>query len=87
MEQFLQRCIDGLKSVRWIRDSRAGQFLILVLAELQKVTWPSRSDVKTSTIVTLVMMVIMSIYMGGAQTVVELIYNQVKSLIAAGSVG
>ena len=82
MEQFLQRCIDGLKSVRWIRDSKPGQFLIQVLAELQKVTWPSKEDVKTSTIVTLVMMVIMSMYMGGAQAVVELVYNQVKTLIS-----
>ena len=86
MEQFLQRCIDGLKHVKWIRDSRPGQFLILVLAELQKVTWPSKQDVKTSTIVTLVMMVIMSAYMGGAQALVELVYAQIKGLVS-GSIG
>jgi preprotein translocase SecE subunit len=86
MEQFLQRCIDGLKRVRWIRDSKPGQFLILVLAELQKVTWPSKEDVKTSTIVTLVMMVIMSAYMGGAQALVELVYAQLKGLVS-GSIG
>jgi len=81
MEQFLQRCIDGLKSVAWLRESRFGQFLIAVLAELQKVTWPNKEDVKNSTIVTLVMMVIMSLYMGGAQAVVEMIYNSVKRLV------
>ena len=82
MEQFIQRCIDGLKSVKWIRESRVGQFLISVLAELQKVTWPSWNDIKTSTMVTLIVMVIMSIYMGGAQAVVEIIYNQVKRLVS-----
>ncbi|MCG3195941.1 MAG: preprotein translocase subunit SecE [Candidatus Omnitrophica bacterium] len=81
MEQFLQRCIDNLKKVKFIRESRFGQFLISVLAELQKVTWPSREEVKNSTIVTIVVMVIMAIYMGGAQAIVEVIYNGIKRFI------
>ncbi|MCB9770898.1 MAG: preprotein translocase subunit SecE, partial [Candidatus Omnitrophica bacterium] len=48
MEQFIQRCIDGLKSVKFLREGKFGQFLISVLAELQKVTWPSKEDVKNS---------------------------------------
>jgi len=81
MEQFLQRCIDGLKKVVWIRESRVGQFLISVLAELQKVTWPSKQDIKTSTIVTLIVMAISAAYMGGAQAIVESIYSLVKKLV------
>jgi len=81
MEQFLQRCIDGLKSVKWARDSRLGGFVILVLAELQKVTWPSWEDVKSATVVTIVMMVIMAAYMGGAQAVVEVVYNQISRMV------
>jgi preprotein translocase SecE subunit len=49
--------------------------------ELQKVTWPSREEVKNSTIVTIVVMVIMAIYMGGAQAIVEVIYNGIKRFI------
>jgi preprotein translocase SecE subunit len=81
MEQFLQRCIDGLKKVARIRESRVGQFLISVLAELQKVTWPSKQDIKTSTVVTLIVMVIAAAYMGGAQAIVESIYSLVKQLV------
>ncbi|MCA9435667.1 MAG: preprotein translocase subunit SecE, partial [Candidatus Omnitrophica bacterium] len=77
MEQFIQRCIDGLKSVKFLREGKFGQFLISVLAELQKVTWPSKEDVKYSTVITLVVMVVMSIYMGGAQFVVSFIYDTV----------
>lgn len=44
MEQFIQRCIDNLKKSKKIRESRAGQFLISVLAELQKVTWPTYEE-------------------------------------------
>jgi preprotein translocase SecE subunit len=80
MEQFLQSCIDGVKKWPWLRESRFGQFLISVLAELQKVTWPTRQEVKNSTFVTLIVMVIMSIYMGGAQAIVEVIYAQLKRL-------
>ncbi len=80
MEQFLQRCIDNLKKSKVIRESRFGQFLISVLAELQKVTWPSREEVKNSTLVTLIVMVVMSIYMGGAQALVTAIYHQMKRL-------
>jgi preprotein translocase SecE subunit len=81
MEQFLQRCIDNLKSVKAIRESRFGQFLISVLAELQKVTWPSRDEVKNSTIVTLVVMLVMSAYMGAAHAVVEVFYAMIKRYI------
>ncbi len=81
MEQFIQRCIDGLKSVKFFRDGKVGQFLISVLVELQKVTWPSKEDVKNSTVITLVVMVVMSIYMGGAQAVVSFIYYTVKELV------
>jgi preprotein translocase SecE subunit len=81
MEQFLQRCIDGLKKVARIRESRVGQFLISVLAELQKVTWPSKQDIKTSTVVTLIVMAIAAAYMGGAQAIVESIYSLVKQLV------
>ncbi len=81
MEQFLQRCIDNLKKVKVLRESRFGQFIISVLAELQKVTWPSREEVKNSTVVTIVVMVIMAIYMGGAQAIVEVIYNGIKRFI------
>jgi len=81
MEQLLQRCIDGLKKVARIRESRVGQFLISVLAELQKVTWPSKQDIKTSTVVTLIVMVIAAAYMGGAQAIVESIYSLVKQLV------
>jgi preprotein translocase SecE subunit len=81
MEQFLQRCIENLKKSKRIRESRIGQFLISVLAELQKVTWPSFEEVKNSTIVTLVVMAVMSIYMGGAQAVVTFIYNSMKAIL------
>ncbi len=81
MEQFIQRCIDNLKKSKKIRESRAGQFLISVLAELQKVTWPTYEEVKNSTFVTLVVMVVMSIYMGGAQALVTATYNLMKRLI------
>lgn len=81
MEQFLQRCIDNLKKSKKIRESRPGQFLISVLAELQKVTWPSYEEVKNSTFVTLIVMVVMSIYMGGAQALVSATYHLLKRLI------
>ncbi len=81
MEQFIQRCIDGLKSVKFFREGRFGQFLISVLAELQKVTWPSKDDVKNSTVITLVVMIVMSLYMGGAQAVVSFIYDTIKDLV------
>lgn len=81
MEQFLQSCIDYLKKFRLMRETKFGQFIIGVLAELQKVTWPSREDVKTSTIVTLVVMTIMSIYMGMAQAVVQVVYGAIRRVI------
>jgi preprotein translocase subunit SecE len=81
MEQFLQRCIDNLKKSKVIRESRFGQFIISVLAELQKVTWPSYEEVKNSTLVTLIVMVVMSIYMGGAQAIVTTLYTLIKNRV------
>jgi preprotein translocase SecE subunit len=81
MEQFLQRCIDNLKKSKVIRESRFGQFIISVLAELQKVTWPSYEEVKNSTLVTLIVMVVMSIYMGGAQAFVTALYTLIKNRV------
>lgn len=82
MEQFIQKVIDWLKQFKKVRESKVGLFLITTLAELQKVTWPSKDDVKTSTVVTIVVMVLMALYMGGAQAIVEVVYDQVRRLVS-----
>jgi len=84
MEQFLQGCIDYLKKFRLFRESRFGQFIISVLAELQKVTWPSRQDVKSSTVVTLIVMLILATFMGAAQAAVGLIYDGARQFFGVG---
>lgn len=64
VQQQLQRVIDFLKKFSLMRDTRLGKFLIDVLAELQNVTWPSWEDIKTSTAVVFVTIIIMSAFMG-----------------------
>lgn len=52
--------MDGIKE----RLQRLVQFLMEVKTELRKVTWPSRRDTLASTSVVLVIIILVTIYLG-----------------------
>ncbi len=54
---------------------KAKKFLNDVYQELQKVAWPSRDELVGSTIVVIVMSVIMAMFIGGVDWIVNLMVH------------
>lgn len=50
---------------------RIGQFLREVRAEMEKVTWPGRDEVRAATIVIIALVVIMSAFIGAVDFLVS----------------
>ena len=53
----------GLSGARAGFPSRIGQFLRDVRAEMRRVSWPTRTDVKNTTIITLIAVIFFAIYL------------------------
>lgn len=49
--------------------ARLREFVLEVLAEFRKVTWPSRQELINSTIVVIVVTVVLSLFLGGVDIV------------------
>jgi len=64
--------------VNWI--NRFNRFLRNVRSEIRKVSWPTQSEVITMTILILIMVVLLSGYIGGVDLVYQRIIKQVLSL-------
>lgn len=47
------------------------QFLREVRAEMEKVSWPSRDEVRAATIVIIVLVIVLAIFIGGVDFVVS----------------
>ena len=63
MLQYIRRLADWLKGTKFSK-TKVGRFIVDVLIELLGVTWPSWNDIKSSTIVVLVTLVLVAIYLG-----------------------
>ncbi|MBE9504756.1 MAG: preprotein translocase subunit SecE [Proteobacteria bacterium] len=57
--------------------NKAIDFLKEVKAELKKVTWPTRSETMSSTYLVLVMVVIVSAYLGAVDSILAWIMKRV----------
>ena len=55
----------------WLR--RAGSFLVAVRAEMKKVTWPSRDELKNATRMILIMSVTLGLLIGWLDLLLQLI--------------
>ncbi len=55
-------------------------FLRNVRAEIKKVSWPSQSEVITMTILILGMVILLSAYIGGVDSIYKRIIQQILSL-------
>ena len=66
--------------IRWYK--RFINFLKDTRAELKKVTWPSRSEVYSTTIVVLIAMVFFGFYLFFMDVIFSWIIGQIKSLVS-----
>ncbi len=55
------------------------QFVKDIRLELKKVSWPSRSEVASTTVVVLIAVVFFSIYLWGVDLLLETFFNQIES--------
>jgi hypothetical protein len=62
--EFLQggRDVRGQRHLSWFARTRFGNGVIEVLRELESVTWPSKEDVRGSTVVVLITVAIFAAY-------------------------
>jgi len=62
--EFLQggRDIEGHRQPSWFARTRFGKGVIEVLRELESVTWPTKEDVRGSTVVVLITVAIFAGY-------------------------
>lgn len=64
--------------VNWI--NKVSKFLRNVRSEVRKVSWPTQSEVITMTILILIMVILLSGYIGGVDIVYQRIIKQILSL-------
>jgi len=64
--------------LRW--DKRLGNFLKEVRAELKKVTWPSRNEVYSTTIVVIAATIFFGFYLFFMDVIFSWVIGQIKSL-------
>jgi len=53
------------------------EFVVEVLAEFRKVTWPSRSDLVNSTMVVIVVTVVLAFFLGGVDIVLARVVERI----------
>jgi len=63
MLKFIQALSDWIKQQQYISRTRVGRFIIDVLAELLRVTWPTNDEIKTSTAVVMATLIIVALYL------------------------
>ena len=66
------------QKVRWYK--RFGPFLREVRAELKKVTWPSRSEVQSTTIVVIVCTIFFGIYLFFMDIIFSWVIKRIESI-------
>ncbi len=66
------------QKVRWYK--RLGPFLKEVRAEVKKVTWPSRNEVYSTTIVVIIATIFFGIYLYLLDLVFSWVISQIKSI-------
>lgn len=64
--EFLQggRNIRGQRQLSWFARTKFGNGVIEVLRELESVTWPTKKDVRGSTVVVLITVAVFAAYAG-----------------------
>jgi len=62
MLKFIQHLSDKFKETR-LSHTKVGRFIVDVLAELLRVTWPTNDEIKTSTAVVMATLVIVALYL------------------------
>ena len=62
MLKFIQHVSDKFKKTRF-SHTRVGRFIVDVLAELLRVTWPTNEEIKTSTGVVMVTLILVALYL------------------------
>jgi preprotein translocase subunit SecE len=67
-ENFFQRSFDGMR--HYVKET---------VGELRKVTWPTRREATNLTVIVLIVLVAMSIYLGG----LDFIFSQLMAMIFA----
>ena len=63
MVAILKDIADGMKKWPWFMKTRIGKFIYEVMVEMVGVTWPSKDDVVSSTVVVLATLVIVATFL------------------------
>ena len=62
MLNAIKSLADSIKGTRFSK-TRAGRFIVDVLIELLGVTWPDKEEIRTSTVVVMITLVLVASYM------------------------
>ena len=71
----------GVEGPRQGFFGRAAQFLHDVRAELKRVTWPTATEVKNTTIITIVAVIFFALYLWGVDRIFAFLITQLGRLI------
>lgn len=71
---------DDAKSTAPAKRTSPGEFIDQVRQEARKVTWPSAKETQVSTIMVLIMIVIMSFFFLGVDTILRFVIGQLLTL-------
>jgi len=63
MINVIKDLTEALKKWPWFAKTRLGKFLIEVLVEMVGVTWPSKDEVVSSTVVVVVTLVVVATFL------------------------
>ena len=82
MIELIKRLAEWLKGSRFSKN-RAGKFVLEVLIEMVGVTWPSKDEVVSSTVVVLVTLVLVAAFLYGVNLFVGQALDGLGRLIAS----
>ena len=75
------RCERGLSEKRVGPFQNIGQFLHEVRLEMRRVTWPTRDEIKNTTVITLIAMVFFAAYLFGVDEIWAFLIGQLTKLL------
>ncbi len=73
-ESLLKRIIETMKHSRFSK-TKTGAFILGVLVELDSVTWPSKDEIYSSTVITLITVAFFAVYAGLWDLVMKFVQN------------
>lgn len=70
---------DGTGTLSGVNKWRPIQFIRDVRLEMKKVTWPTRAEVTSTTVVVLISVAFFAVYLWGVDNLLELFFRQLEA--------